>query len=210
MCNPQKQFKVKIFGTVKTIRSNFNWKHYRTKIMELLGPKRLTEVFKFSHILNILPYYGFLHEWKILMEKLSTQTNKVWTDNLEVFVKWGENYKTEIWICINTARLESFMLNFDFNYKFISNFVAELDWFEECIPILVDALSSNKMIFMYGHSNPRSEFWVWKRKKYYKYINYKYKLFIYSEEEASAIIPAINWPNFKNRPFDLLNEEQDK
>ena len=178
--------------------------------MEQLRPKRLTEIFKFSHISNILPYYGYLHEWKVLMERLSTQTNKVWTDNLEAFIKWGENYKTEICLCMNSGRLENFILNFDFNYKFICNFAVELEWFEECIPILTDVLSSNKMMIMSGHSNPISKFWIWKKEKYYRYITYKYKLFVYSEEEASASIPAFNCLNFKNRPANELSEMRDK
>ena len=62
--------------------------------MEQLG-RVLPPIFKFAVLWNILPFYGFLHEWKILLEVISKQTSGIWKKNKEAFMYWGGEYRQE-------------------------------------------------------------------------------------------------------------------
>ena len=114
--------------------------------MEQLRPKRLTEIFKFSHISNILPYYGYLHEWKVLMERLCTQSSNIWKNNLEAFVKWGENNKTHIFMLYDSEKAKSFISNFNNNYRFIKNITGDDKKFINKIHKIMNILEDDKLI----------------------------------------------------------------
>ena len=55
---------------------------------------------KYSVLYNILPYYGYLHEWKSLLKQICTETKNIWSSNKNTFINWGMNYKKEI--CFTT------------------------------------------------------------------------------------------------------------
>ena len=64
--------------------------------MEKYFNKQLPKVFKFSNISSILSYYGFLDEWKKLMERLNSQTKVIWENNREAFIYFGEKFKRDV------------------------------------------------------------------------------------------------------------------
>ena len=66
--------------------------------MEQTNSKSLPQIFKLSALCNILPYFGYLHEWKNLLESISTETNQVWNENRAALMHWGKDYKQETWL----------------------------------------------------------------------------------------------------------------
>ena len=175
--------------------------------MEQLESKSLPKILKFSNISCILVYYGQLHEWKTLMELLNTATSKTWRDNLEAFIKWGENHKSQLFINPESQRFENFLSNFDHNYKFISGFWVNLEWIDNIFPIIMDALNNDKILLAYTlKSKGEATIGIRKPKETFRF-RYIVKLEICSEEEASTTAPAIKCPNFKHQynRFDNLN-----
>ena len=63
--------------------------------MEIFDHKLLPPIFKFSVLCKILPYYGFLHKWKIL-QKLNTKTKAIWDDNIDAFIWSGKNCRMSL------------------------------------------------------------------------------------------------------------------
>ena len=56
----------------------------------------LPEVFKFSNLWNILIYYGFLHEWKILLTRVNKNSSTVWNNNENLFINVGKDNKKRL------------------------------------------------------------------------------------------------------------------
>ena len=64
--------------------------------MERISTKKLPPIFKMSVLCNILPYYGHLHRWRRLLEKINTKTKDVWDQNREQLMYIGRDFKREI------------------------------------------------------------------------------------------------------------------
>ena len=69
-----------------------------TLSMEQTNSESLPPIFKLSALWNILPYFGYLHEWKNLLESISKGTNQVWNENTAALMHWGKDYKQETWL----------------------------------------------------------------------------------------------------------------
>ena len=88
---------VNIFHSVSLI----NWTYYLRKLhalnsMEKLNRRVLPPIFKFSDLWNILPFYGYLHKWKLLLEWLSKQTQLIWENCEHEFMSKGNEFKSEL------------------------------------------------------------------------------------------------------------------
>ena len=79
-----------------------------TLSMEQTNTESLPPIFKLSSLCNILPYFGYLHEWKNLLESISTKTNKVWNEKWTALMHWGKHYKQETWLIY---RYKKFIIN---------------------------------------------------------------------------------------------------
>ena len=66
--------------------------------MEQTFSEFLPPIFKLSALCNILPYFGYLHEWKNLLESICMGTNQVWNENRAALMHWGKDYKQETWL----------------------------------------------------------------------------------------------------------------
>ena len=64
--------------------------------MESISAKILPPIFKMSVLCNILPYYGHIHRWRRLLEKISTETKEIWDQNWEQLMYIGRDFKREI------------------------------------------------------------------------------------------------------------------
>ena len=58
----------------------------------------LPPIFKFSDLWNILPFYGYLHKWKLLLEWLSKETQLIWENCEHEFMSKGKEFKSELWV----------------------------------------------------------------------------------------------------------------
>ena len=61
--------------------------------METIKKKALPKVFRFSMLINILPYYDYLPRWMWLLESLNSQTSFIWEENREAFLRCNSDYK---------------------------------------------------------------------------------------------------------------------
>ena len=57
-------------------------------------------MFNMSAFWNIHPYYGYIHSWRRLLEKLNTETKDIWDQNREQLMYIGRDFKREIEIDI--------------------------------------------------------------------------------------------------------------
>ena len=61
--------------------------------MESISTKKLPPIFKLSLLSKILPYFGYLHDWKWILESISKKTNDIWDQNKEELKYWGRDLK---------------------------------------------------------------------------------------------------------------------
>ena len=80
-----------------------------TLSMEQTNSESLPPIFKLSALCNILPYFGYLHEWKNLLESISKGTNQIWNKNRAALMYWGKDYKQETWFIYD--KFEGFIIN---------------------------------------------------------------------------------------------------
>ena len=172
--------------------------------MEQFEPRPLPAIFKFSHISWVLAYYGWLHEWKVLMESLSKDTSKLWKDNLNAFFKWGENLKDHIRIEHKPEKSEKLIPYLESNYKFIDCFYVDSDWVKWFILNINKGWFDDNVIFVSPYYYFIDGILKEEENKNFDQRNAKlYKVFILTEEQASKKISAINCPKFKEKSYYL-------
>ena len=64
--------------------------------MESNSTKKLPPVFKLSLLSKILPYFGYLHDWKWILESINKKTNDIWEENKEVLKYLGRDFKLSL------------------------------------------------------------------------------------------------------------------
>ena len=64
--------------------------------MESVSNKKLPPIFKLSLLSKILPYFGYLHDWKWILESINKKTNDIWEENKEVLKYWGRDLKLSL------------------------------------------------------------------------------------------------------------------
>ena len=64
--------------------------------MESISTKKLLPIFKLSLLSKILPYFGYLHDWKWILESINKKTNDIWEENKEVLKYWGRHLKLSL------------------------------------------------------------------------------------------------------------------
>ena len=94
--------------------------------MEQTNSELLPPIFKLSSLCNILPYFGYLHEWKNLLESISTGTNHIWNENRAALMYWGEYYKQETWLLYD---YNEFLINKDIPQN-LELFTLTTNWFD--------------------------------------------------------------------------------
>ena len=64
--------------------------------MESISTKKLPPIFKLSLLSKILPYFGYLHDWKMILESINKKTNDIWDQNKEMLKYWGRDLKLSL------------------------------------------------------------------------------------------------------------------
>ena len=64
--------------------------------MESISTKKLPPIFKLSLLSKILPYFGYLHDWKRILESINKKTNDIWDQNKEQLKYWGRDLKLSL------------------------------------------------------------------------------------------------------------------
>ena len=80
--------------------------------MESISTKKLPPIFKLSLLSTILPYFGYLHDWKMILESINKKTNDIWEENKEVLKYWGRDFKLSLHLENRSIKFsENIMLN---------------------------------------------------------------------------------------------------
>ena len=64
--------------------------------MESISTKKLPPIFKLTLLSKILPYFGYLHDWKRILESINKKTNDIWDQNKEVLRYLGRDLKLSL------------------------------------------------------------------------------------------------------------------
>ena len=151
--------------------------------MEKISAKKLPPIFKMSVLCNILPYYGHLHRWRRLLEKINTKTKDIWDQNREQLMYIGRDFKRDIEldtfeIYIGNLRpnrswldLFSLSLSYDFRDYEIFDFTK-----------LTDNLTEDEVIIFDSHDDIFKDF----------------QIHFWRKDRISDILPAIKCPSFKS------------
>ena len=79
-------------------KDSINWTLLFKKIiiiilMESISTEKLPPIFKLPLLSKVLLYFGFLHDWKMILESINKGTKEIWTENKEILLYWGRNQK---------------------------------------------------------------------------------------------------------------------
>ena len=150
--------------------------------MERISTKKLPPIFKMSVLYNILPYYGHLHRWRRLLEKISTKTNEIWDQNREQLMYIGRDFKRDIELDNlkeNARHLRPNRSWIDlFSLSLSTNFILEYFVFTT----LIDNLSEDEVIIIDSHDD----------------IFKGYQIHFWRKDRTSDILPAIKCPSYKS------------
>ena len=163
--------------------------------MERMNIKKLPPIFKMSMLWNILPYYGHIHRWRRLIEKINTETKDIWDQNREQLIYIGRDFKRDIeldklknkyarHLRPNRSWLDLFSLSLE-NYLKINYF----DFMN-----LIENLNENEVIIVNSHDD----------------IFKDYQIQYWSKDKISDILPAINCPSFKYETKIFKTSEMNK
>ena len=150
--------------------------------MERISEKKLPPIFKMSVLYNILPYYGYIHRWRRLLEKINTETKEIWDQNREQLMYIGRDFKRDI-------ELDSFKIyrsKLRPNRSWIDLFSLSLSY-DFCkkkfdLTNLIDNLTGDEVIIIDSHDD----------------IFKGYQIHYWSKDCISDILPAIKCPSFKS------------
>ena len=136
--------------------------------MERINIKKLPPIFKMSVLWNILPYYGHIHRWRRLLEKINTETKEIWDQNREQLMYIGREFKRDIildnlnenarYLRPNRSWLDLFSLSlsyiFDFNNFDFTN--------------LIENLSEDEVIIVDSHDDIFKDYQIhyWKKTEF--------------------------------------------
>ena len=87
--------------------------------MESISTKKLPPIFKLSLLSKILPYFGYLHDWKRILQSINKKTNDIWDQNKEQLKYWGRDLKLSIFLEDSRIKFsENILLNAElFKFK---------------------------------------------------------------------------------------------
>ena len=176
-------------------------KSLMTLLMEQTNSKSLPPIFKLSALCNILPYFGYLHEWKNLLESISMGTNQVWNENRVALMHWGKDYRQEIWLIYYD---EEFIINKSIpqNLELFTLTTNWFDWFSNrkkignnwinirLVTLLLNRLNINNAIVIDQHIN-----------------NYLKSITIWTEHEAEESTPS---PMCTSITSNIMKFDEDK
>ena len=99
--------------------------------MESISTKKLPPIFKLSLLSKILPYFGYLHDWKWILESINKKTNDIWDQNKEVLKYWGRYLKLSLLIDSNLIKFsENILLKAEL-FKFQTDRFFNFHWKEK-------------------------------------------------------------------------------
>ena len=114
--------------------------------MESISNKKLPPIFKLSLLSKILPYFGYLHDWKMILESINKKTNDIWDQNKEVLKYFGRDLKLSLFLENSMIEfLENILLKAEL-FKFQTKRFFEFHWGTEKTLGLIKELEIDSLI----------------------------------------------------------------
>ena len=162
--------------------------------MERIREKRLPPIFKMSVLWNILPYYGHLHRWKRLLEKINTETKDIWDQNREQLKYIGRDFKRDI----ELDKVKQSRRRLRPKRSWLDLFSLSLSHGFNCnkfnFTTLTSNLSEDEVIIIDSHDD----------------IFKDYQVYYWRKDRISDILPAIKCPSFKSETKIFKTSEKYK
>ena len=166
--------------------------------MEKISAKKLPPIFKMSVLWNILPYYGHLHRWRRLLEKINTKTKDIWDQNREQLMYVGRDFKREIELYNLKELKENLRPNRSwldlFSLSLSKIFDYYLSYYNFDFTTLTDNFNEDEVIIIDSHDD----------------IFKVYQIHFWSKERISDILPAIKCPSFKSETKTFKTTDLDE
>ena len=151
-----------------------------------------------SMLCNILPYYGYLHKWRILLERISKNTKDIWEQNKAGLIYCGRDCKINYNItekdhidALSGIRIAERSW-WDLFLISISDSLPNTWW--NIITAIIDQLNEDEVVILDYHDNIFQKFQI------------QYQL----KEDISNILPAVLCPSFKKESKLFANPEKNK
>ena len=162
--------------------------------MKKINMKKLPLVFKINLLWGILSYYGYLHEWRWVLEKMSKETKNIWEEKKYQLMTIGRKYRREI-------ELDRKMkVNSKFSVKEIERSWLDLlsltlsvnfDQLRFDFSCLIDKLDEDEVVIIDSHSSLFKD----------------YQILFWRKDKIADILPAIQCPSFKSENQNFNRSE---
>ena len=159
---------------------------------------KLPPIFKISMLWNILPYYDYLHKWKILLEQLNKGIKDIWELNKKELIYIGREFKRDYIIT------EKDHANVLMNIKIVKR-----RWLELFSISMSDPYPREEQIVIIAFINQLVEDEA-VIIDYHENLITNYKIQYWPKESISNIVPSILCPSFKKKSKRFENSEKDK
>ena len=155
--------------------------------MESISTKKLPPIFKLSLLSKILPYFGYLHDWKWILGSINKKTNGIWEENKEELKYWGRDLKLSLHLDGRFIKLsENIPLKAEL-FKFQTYRFYRFNWGTEKTQDKIKKLRIDSLIFQLC-SQLNEENAIVFQKLYYDVD----EIFIQTRREIAEMIPSQN------------------
>ena len=153
--------------------------------MESISTKKLPPIFKLSLLSKILPYFGYLHDWKWILESINKKTNDIWEENKEQLKYWGRDLKLSWDLSSNSIIFsENIMLNAEL-FKFLTCRFGQFHWGKEKTFNRIKELKIDSLILQLCNQLNEDNAIVFQ-----KWGNFIDETFIQTRKKIAEIIPS--------------------
>ena len=160
--------------------------------MENKSKRKLPPVFKMSVLCNILPYYGYLHEWKRLLTKINSATHDIWKNNEESMMYIGRDIKKIK--DITDKDIREIKRRWIDLYKLCwRKIIVGWNEYGQNLISIIDCLFDNEAIALKTSKSYQNNF----------------QIYFWKEEHISNILPAILCPSFKKEKLCFKPSESE-
>ena len=156
--------------------------------MESISTKKLPPIFKLSLLSKILPYFGYLHDWKWILESINKKTNDIWDQNKEELKYWGRDLKLSLYLDYSSIKLsENIMLQAEL-FKFKTDRFSKFHWSTEKTLDTIKELKIDSLILQLCNQLNEDNAIVFQKWHYRIYMFYE--IFLQTRTEIAEIIPS--------------------
>ena len=156
--------------------------------MESEIKKKLPPIFKLSLLSRILPYYGYLHEWRKLLTMINRETEAIWEENTDTIFYIGKDFKQENFIDfskdlknVRKSFINLYLLKISVDYLDDDDYYYLDDVNSRSLLSLIDKLDEDETIIWDFHKSNCKDICIY-------YCN---------EDKVSKILPAVMCPSFR-------------